>query len=250
MPSANPIVIVDNITRTFHDGGRAFRALDGVSMTISRGEVLCIIGPSGSGKSTLLRTLNGLETVDSGSIVVDGVALTDPKTDMNRLRTEVGMVFQHFNLFRHKTALENIVLPQTVVRGRPADEAEAQARALLKRVGIGEFADRYPSQLSGGQQQRVAIARSLAMNPKIMLFDEATSALDPETVEGVLDLMGQLAEGGMTMAVVTHEMRFARQVCDRILFMDEGKVVEERAPQDFFDNPKTERAKLFLDKIL
>lgn len=250
MPSADPIVLVDNISKTFHGGGRSHRALDGISTTISRGEVLVVIGPSGSGKSTFLRALNALEAIDSGNIVIDGVSLTDPKTNVDRLRTEVGMVFQHFNLFQHKTALENIVLPQRVVRGRDRQAALQTARELLAKVDIAEFEDRYPSQLSGGQQQRVAIARSLAMNPKIMLFDEATSALDPETVEGILELMGQLADEGMTMAVVTHEMMFARKVGDRILFMDEGKVVEECSPDKFFDNPATERARRFLNQIL
>ncbi len=250
MTTANPIVTVDNISKTFRNGGRSFRALDGISTTIAPGEVLVIIGPSGSGKSTLLRTINALETFDTGDIIIDGVSLRDPKTDVDRLRTEVGMVFQHFNLFQHKTALENIVLPQCVVRNRDETSAKAVARELLEKVDIAELEDRYPSQLSGGQQQRVAIARSLAMNPKIMLFDEATSALDPETVEGVLELMGQLAHEGMTMAVVTHEMRFARQVGDRILFMDGGKVVEERDPDGFFDNPQTDRARHFLNQIL
>ncbi|MEN3931514.1 amino acid ABC transporter ATP-binding protein [Microvirga sp. W0021] len=250
MSAVDPIVIVDNISKTFHAGGRSHRALDGISTTINRGEVLVVIGPSGSGKSTFLRTLNALETIDSGSIIIDGVSLTAKKTNVDQLRTEVGMVFQHFNLFQHKSVLDNIILPQKVVRRRSEAEATKVAQDLLEKVGIPQLADRYPSQLSGGQQQRVAIARSLAMNPKIMLFDEATSALDPETVEGVLELMGQLAAEGMTMAVVTHEMQFARKVGDRILFMDNGKVVEERKPNDFFDNPQSDRAKLFLEQIL
>jgi len=247
---AEPIVVVDNISKTFTAGGRKHKALDEVSTTIERGEVLVIIGPSGSGKSTLLRTLNALETIDSGKITIDGVSLCDARTNVDKLRMEVGMVFQHFNLFQHKTALENIVLPQTVVRRRDAGAALETAQQLLAKVGIAELGDRYPSQLSGGQQQRVAIARSLAMNPKIMLFDEATSALDPETVEGVLELMGQLAEEGMTMAVVTHEMTFARKVGDRVLFMDSGRIVEERDPDGFFDSPATDRARKFLDQIL
>lgn len=245
-----PIVIVDNISKTFSSSGRKHKALDEVSTTIKRGEVLVIIGPSGSGKSTLLRTMNALESFDSGDIIIDGISLRDTRTDVDALRTEVGMVFQHFNLFQHKTALENIVLPQTVVRRRDARSATETARDLLAKVGISELGDRYPSQLSGGQQQRVAIARSLAMNPKIMLFDEATSALDPETVEGVLELMGQLAEEGMTMAVVTHEMTFARKVGDRVLFMDSGRIVEERDPDGFFDAPATDRAQRFLEQIL
>ncbi len=250
MQLADPIVIVDNISKTFHSDGRSHRALDAISTTIGRGEVLVIIGPSGSGKSTFLRTLNALESIDSGDIIIEGVSLTDPKTNIDHLRTEVGMVFQHFNLFQHKTALENIVLPQIVVRRRDPKIALKTARELLQKVGIEELENRYPYQLSGGQQQRVAIARSLAMNPKIMLFDEATSALDPETIEGVLDLMGSLAQEGMTMAVVTHEMAFARKVGNRILFMDEGKIVEERTPEQFFTNPETERARRFLDQIL
>lgn len=250
MQPAEPIVIVDTISKTFHSDGRHHRALDGISTTIARGEVLVIIGPSGSGKSTFLRTLNALESIDSGDILIDGVSLTDPKTNIDHLRTEVGMVFQHFNLFQHKTALENIVLPQRVVRRRNQKTAVETAQALLQKVGIEELAHRYPNQLSGGQQQRVAIARSLAMNPKIMLFDEATSALDPETIEGVLDLMASLAKEGMTMAVVTHEMAFARKVGNRILFMDEGRIVEERSPEQFFTNPETERARRFLDQIL
>ncbi|MEH6446035.1 MAG: amino acid ABC transporter ATP-binding protein [Oceanospirillaceae bacterium] len=225
-------------------------ALDKVSNQINRGEVVVIIGPSGSGKSTLLRTLNGLETIDEGSIILDGVNLTDKKTDMNALRTEVGMVFQHFNLFEHKTCLENIVLPQRVVLKKDLDEAQKVARELLTKVGIPDREGNYPRQLSGGQQQRVAIARALAMKPKMMLFDEATSALDPETVNGVLDLMKQLAGDGMTMVVVTHEMGFAREVADRVIFMDEGAIVEEGDPADFFDNPKTERAQKFLQQIL
>ena len=217
---------------------------------VDKGEVLVLIGPSGSGKSTFLRALNGLETIDSGRIVIDGVDLTHPKTDLNRLRQEVGMVFQHFNLFQHKTALQNVTLPQTVVRKRSRAEAEEVAHDLLRRVGIADKAGSYPSQLSGGQQQRVAIARSLAMNPKVMLFDEVTSALDPETVGGVLELMEELAGDGMTMVVVTHEMGFARKAADRMVFMDQGEILEEAAPESFFGSPRHERTQAFLSQIL
>lgn len=250
--NSGPIVQIDNVSRRFSvDGGKtSVLALDRVSNQINRGEVVVIIGPSGSGKSTLLRTLNGLESTNEGRIVIDGVDLGDKSTCMNRLRTSVGMVFQHFNLFDHKTCLENIVLPQVVVLKRTRDEAEKIARELLEKVGIPDREINYPRQLSGGQQQRVAIARALAMRPKIMLFDEATSALDPETVNGVLDLMKQLATDGMTMVVVTHEMGFAREVADRVIFMDGGKIIEEGCPDSFFDNPKSDRAKKFLQQIL
>jgi polar amino acid transport system ATP-binding protein len=250
--TANPIVVVDKISKTFPsaDGRSKHLALDEVSLTIEPGQVLVIIGPSGSGKSTLLRTLNALERFDTGNIVVNGVALADKRTNLDRMRAEIGMVFQHFNLFQHKTALENVVLPQVVVRGRPRSEALARARDLLDKVGIADRANHYPSQLSGGQQQRVAIARALAMDPKIMLFDEATSALDPEMVGGILDLMRKLARDGMTMAVVTHEMGFAREVADRIIFMDQGRIVEEGEPGTFFASPSHERTRAFLDQIL
>jgi len=243
---SDPIIRIENVTKSFGD----LKALNNVSNHIDRGEVVVIIGPSGSGKSTLLRTLNGLETASEGQIYIDGVDITDKKADMNKLRTEVGMVFQHFNLFNHKTALENIVLPQMVALKRDRKEAEDVAHNLLAKVGIPEKSGSYPSQLSGGQQQRVAIARSLAMHPKIMLFDEATSALDPETVGGVLQLMKDLAKEGMTMAVVTHEMGFAREAADRVIFMDEGEIREESAPDEFFDNPKNERTIKFLSQIL
>ncbi|MDO5605858.1 MAG: amino acid ABC transporter ATP-binding protein [Paracoccus sp. (in: a-proteobacteria)] len=247
-----PMVVVDRITKTFPsaDGRGTHVALKDVSLTIGRGEVLVIIGPSGSGKSTLLRTLNALETFDSGTITVDGVSLADKRTDLNRLRAEIGMVFQHFNLFQHKTALQNVILPQVVVRRRSRAEAEARARQLLDSVGIADRADHYPSQLSGGQQQRAAIARALAMDPRVMLFDEATSALDPEMVGGILDLMRKLAREGMTMAVVTHEMGFAREVADRIIFMDQGRIVEEGEPARFFAAPAEARTRAFLDQIL
>jgi len=252
MMTANPIVVVDQISKTFRsaNGRGEHRALDNVSLSIEPGQVLVIIGPSGSGKSTLLRTLNALESFDTGRIIIDGVSLGDKKTDLNQLRAEIGMVFQHFNLFQHKTALDNVVLPQVVVRKRSRQEAVARARDLLAKVGIADRADHYPSQLSGGQQQRVAIARALAMDPKIMLFDEATSALDPEMVGGILDLMRKLANDGMTMAVVTHEMGFAREVADRIVFMDEGRIVEEGEPGPFFASPSHERTRAFLDQIL
>ena len=246
------MIKVQNISKIYpaRKGGVEVHALNNVSNTIQRGEVVVVIGPSGSGKSTFLRTLNGLESFDTGSVVIDGIDISSKKTDMNNLRAEVGMVFQHFNLFQHKTALENIVLPQMVVAKRSKEEAEAIANELLEKVGISDRSDNYPSQLSGGQQQRIAIARSLAMKPKIMLFDEATSALDPETVGGVLELMQGLARDGMTMVVVTHEMGFAREAADRVIFMDQGAILEEGSPDNFFDNPQTERAQDFLRQIL
>ncbi len=226
------------------------RAVDGITTHITSGEVVVVIGPSGSGKSTYLRCLNGLETLTGGHVHVDGIDLANRKTDMNKVRREVGMVFQQFNLFPHKTVLENLVLAQMKVRKRSRKEAEIKGRALLEKVGIPEKEANYPSQLSGGQQQRVAIARALAMDPKVMLFDEPTSALDPEMVGEVLEVMKQLAREGMTMVVVTHEMGFAREVADRVLFMDYGKLVEEGTPEHFFDEPKEERAKLFLRQVL
>ncbi len=251
MPNQAPTVVVKDICKTFAIRGRPpVHALRHVTNHVDKGEVLVVIGPSGSGKSTFLRALNGLETIDSGSIVIDGVELTSPKTDLNRLRQGVGMVFQHFNLFQHKTALENITMPQMVVLKRPRGEAEEVGRRLLDRVGIGDKEDSYPSELSGGQQQRVAIARSLAMTPKVMLFDEVTSALDPETVGGVLDLMKELAADGTTMVVVTHEMGFAREAADRVTFMDDGAIIEEGTPEGVFDNPQHERTQLFLSQII
>ena len=228
----DPIVQVKDICKTFEIPGRPpIHALQNVTNHVDKGEVLVVIGPSGSGKSTFLRALNGLQPVDSGSIIIDGVELTLAKTDLNKLRQSVGMVFQNFNLFQHKTALENITMPQMVVLKRSRKEADEIGQKILERVGIGDRGDNYPSELSGGQQQRVAIARSLAMTPKVMLFDEATSALDPETVGGVLELMKDLANEGTTMVVVTHEMGFAREAADRVTFMDDGKIVEEGAPQ-------------------
>lgn len=239
-----------NVTKIFTGRGQVVRAVDGVSATVAKGEVVVIIGPSGSGKSTFLRCLNGLEQFDDGHIVIDGTDLANKKTDINKVRREVGMVFQQFNLFPHKTVLENITLAQKVVRRRSSTEAQEKGRQLLKKVGIAEKEKEYPSRLSGGQQQRVAIARALAMDPKIMLFDEPTSALDPEMVGEVLDVMKQLAREGMTMVVVTHEMGFAREVADRVIFMDEGKLVEEGTPEHFFTEPREDRAKLFLKQVL
>jgi polar amino acid transport system ATP-binding protein len=228
----------------------SFRALDGVSFDIYDGEKVVIIGPSGSGKSTMLRSINRLEQIDGGRILVDGMDLSDPKTDITKVREEVGMVFQAFNLFPHKTVLENLTLAQIVVRKRTKKDAEERAMMLLEKVGLIEKAQAYPGKLSGGQQQRVAIARSLAMDPKLMLFDEPTSALDPEMIGEVLDVMKGLAREGMTMAVVTHEMGFAREVADRVIFMDEGRIVEEGTPEHFFTAPTHPRAKLFLSQIL
>lgn len=244
------MIKVDNVTKIFPCQGEVIRAVDSVTTTVKKGEVVVVIGPSGSGKSTLIRCLNMLENYDEGHVLIDGVDLSDPKTNLNKIRAEVGMVFQHFNLFPHKTVLENLTLAQQRVRKRSREEADVKARALLKKVGIPEKEGEYPSRLSGGQQQRVAIARALAMDPKVMLFDEPTSALDPEMVGEVLDVMKQLAKEGMTMIVVTHEMGFAREVADRVLFMDEGRVVEEGTPEHFFTNPSEKRAKLFLNQVL
>jgi len=239
-----------DLKKTFIGRGQTVHAVDGVTAHVKPGEVVVIIGPSGSGKSTYLRCLNGLETLTSGHIHVDGVDLADRKTDLNKVRREVGMVFQQFNLFPHKTVLENLVLAQMVVRKLGRAQAEQKGRELLKKVGIAEKEQEYPIRLSGGQQQRVAIARALAMEPKVMLFDEPTSALDPEMVGEVLEVMKQLAREGMTMVVVTHEMGFAREVADRVLFMDHGKLVEEGTPEHFFTDPQEERAKLFLKQVL
>jgi len=227
-----------------------FQALNDVSFTVRDGEKVVIIGPSGSGKSTILRSINCLETIDRGRIFVDGMDVSNPKTDICKVREEVGMVFQSFNLFPHMSVLENLTLAQTVVRKRSKKEAEEIAMELLRKVNISEKASAYPSKLSGGQQQRVAIARSLAMNPKAILFDEPTSALDPEMIGEVLDVMKTLAREGMTMVVVTHEMGFAREVADRVIFMDHGRIVEEGTPEHFFTSPNHERAKLFLSQIL
>ncbi|AMD94083.1 peptide ABC transporter ATP-binding protein [Desulfomicrobium orale DSM 12838] len=243
------MIDVRQIEKRFHIP-EPLLALNQVSCAVSPGEVVVIIGPSGSGKSTFLRCLNRLEYADAGQIVIDGVDILDPGCDINAIRAEVGMVFQSFNLFPHKTVLDNLTMAQMTVRGRSRREAEAKGMALLKKVGIADkFASR-PDQLSGGQQQRVAIARSLAMDPKIMLFDEPTSALDPEMVGEVLDVMKTLAREGMTMVVVTHEMGFAREVADRVLFMDKGRILEEGTPNHFFTAPAHERTKEFLSQIL
>jgi len=244
------VIKVRDLIKLFHADGSIVRAVDGVSTDVAKAEVVVVIGPSGSGKSTFLRCLNGLEPLNGGHIVIDGKDLADKKTDINVVRREVGMVFQQFNLFPHKTVLENLTLAQMKVRNRSKKEAEEKARTLLTKVGISEKESVYPSRLSGGQQQRVAIARALAMDPKIMLFDEPTSALDPEMVGEVLDVMKTLAREGMTMVVVTHEMGFAREVADRVLFMDEGKLVEEGTPEHFFTAPSHERTKLFLNQVL
>ncbi|MGH2808018.1 MAG: amino acid ABC transporter ATP-binding protein [Actinomycetota bacterium] len=224
--------------------------LDGIDLTIDRGEAIVVAGPSGSGKSTMLRCINGLEKIDSGDIRFDGTSIPKAGKNIYNLRADMGMVFQQFNLFPHKTVLENIMLGPIEVKDISKGEAEKRARKLLERVGIPEKADQYPADLSGGQQQRVAIARALAMEPKLMLFDEPTSALDPEMIREVLDVMRDLAREGMTMVVVTHEMGFAREVCDRIVFIDEGKIVEQGPPDEFFKNTKSDRAKEFVDKII
>jgi aspartate/glutamate/glutamine transport system ATP-binding protein len=228
----------------------AFHVLKDIDLSVKQGEVVVVIGPSGSGKSTLLRCINRLETVTDGELNVLGVEVNDRKTDMNKLRREIGMVFQHFNLYPHMTVLQNITLAPIKVCGIKREEAEKTALYFLKKVGIPEKADSYPSELSGGQQQRVAIARGLAMKPKIMLFDEPTSALDPEMIGEVLDVMRSLAKEGMTMVVVTHEMGFAREVADRVIFMDQGQIVEEGPPSEFFTRPAEERARLFLSRLL
>jgi len=243
------MIDVKNISKTFwvpHE----VRALVNVSSKIDAGEVVVVCGPSGSGKSTYLRCLNRLETADTGHIYIDGIDVLDPKTDINKVRAEVGMVFQSFNLFPHKTVFENIALAQKVVRKRSKQTAKDKTDALLKKVGIYDKSRGYPDQLSGGQQQRVAIARALAMDPKVMLFDEPTSALDPEMIGEVLDVMKTLAKEGMTMVVVSHEMGFAREVADRVIFMDEGAIVEVGTPEHFFTNPSHDRTKLFLSQIL
>ncbi|MBW2560862.1 MAG: amino acid ABC transporter ATP-binding protein [Deltaproteobacteria bacterium] len=226
------------------------KALNNVSLDILDGEKLVLIGPSGSGKSTLLRSINQLERIDHGRIVVVGIDISDPETDINKVREEIGMVFQSFNVFPHKTVLDNVNLAQIVVRKRSKKEASEISRELLNKVGIIDKVNEYPDKLSGGQQQRVAIARALAMKPKIMLFDEPTSALDPEMIGEVLDVMIKLAKEGITMIVVTHEMGFAREVADRVMFMDYGAIIEEGTPEHFFKNPTQERTKLFLNQIL
>ncbi|MFI6157478.1 amino acid ABC transporter ATP-binding protein [Kitasatospora sp. NPDC051170] len=245
-PAARPLVELNNVNK--HYG--ALHVLQDIDLEIVQGEVVVLIGPSGSGKSTLCRTINRLETIDSGRISIDGRPLPEEGRELARLRTEVGMVFQGFNLFAHKTVLENVVIGQVKVRKVARAAAVKTARELLERVGVGAQADKYPAQLSGGQQQRVAIARALAMKPKVMLFDEPTSALDPEMVNEVLEVMRQLAADGMTMVVVTHEMGFARSAANRVLFMADGKIVEQNTPDAFFTAPRSDRAKDFLSKIL
>ena len=240
------LVVLDGVNKWFGE----LHVLKDINVTVSRGEVVVVIGPSGSGKSTLCRAINRLETIDEGSISLDGTPLPQEGKELANLRAEVGMVFQSFNLFAHKTILENVTLGPIKVRGTKPAQAEARARELLDRVGVGQQAGKYPAQLSGGQQQRVAIARALAMEPKVMLFDEPTSALDPEMISEVLDVMVDLAKRGMTMVVVTHEMGFARTAADRVLFMSDGAIVEENTPEEFFTNPRSERAKDFLGKIL
>lgn len=241
----SPIIEIKDVHKHFGH----VKALAGVSLSVQEGEVVVIVGPSGSGKSTLLRCINRLEEYDKGSIVVDGIPL-DTNQNINAVRCEVGMVFQSFNLFDHLTVMENLMLAQTIVRKRSKQEAVVIAEELLVKVGIPEKAQSYPFQLSGGQQQRVAIARALAMSPKVMLFDEPTSALDPEMIKEVLDVMASLAKEGMTMLVVSHEMGFARVAADRVIFMDEGQIIEEAPPEVFFSNPEQERTRLFLSKII
>lgn len=240
------MIRVDNVYKSFGQ----LEVLKGVSCYVAPREVVCVIGPSGSGKSTLLRCINQLETVQSGDIIINGMNITHPSVDINKIRQQVGMVFQLFNLFPHKTTLENITLAPTKILKISTDEAHERATTLLKKVGLVDKADVYPSKLSGGQKQRVAIARALAMQPKVMLFDEPTSALDPEMVGEVLEVMKNLADEGMTMMVVTHEMGFAREVGDRVLFMDEGVIVESGTPAQIFDNPNNPRTKSFLSKVL
>ena len=228
----------------------AFQVLEDIDFNVDEGEVVVVIGPSGSGKSTLLRCINALEEISSGKLVVDGIEVHDKKTKLNTLRTEIGFVFQQFNLYPHMTVAQNVKLSPVNVKGISKKEADERCKKLLERVGISEQEDKYPESLSGGQQQRVAIARGLAMEPKIMLFDEPTSALDPEMINEVLETMADLAGGGMTMVVVTHEMGFARRVADRVVFMDEGRIVEVGTPEHFFQNPENGRTKRFLDRIL
>ena len=240
------MISVKNLRKSFH----GTEVLKGITTEIDRGDVVCIIGPSGSGKSTFLRCLNRLETPDSGEILLDGVDLMDRKTDLDRQRRKIGMVFQQFNLFPHMSILKNLTVSPMMLKKTPQAEAEAKAMQLLERVGLADRAGDYPAQLSGGQKQRVAIVRALCMEPEVMLFDEPTSALDPEMVGEVLDVMRELAGSGMTMVVVTHEMGFAREVGNRVLFMDEGIIREENAPAELFGNPQSERLKTFLSKVL
>jgi glutamate transport system ATP-binding protein len=244
--AVDPLIELRDVNKHFGD----LHVLQDINLTVGKGEVVVVIGPSGSGKSTLCRAINRLETIESGTITLDGQSLPEEGKALARLRAEVGMVFQSFNLFAHKTVLQNVSLGQVKVRGRKKEDADKRSRELLERVGVADQADKYPAQLSGGQQQRVAIARALAMEPKMMLFDEPTSALDPEMINEVLEVMLQLARDGMTMMVVTHEMGFARSAANRVVFMADGRIVEDRSPEEFFTNPSSERARDFLSKIL
>lgn len=244
--AGEPLVVMDHVEKYYGD----FQALKDINLTVNKGEVVVVIGPSGSGKSTLCRTINRLETINAGEIRIDGKKLPEEGKELAALRADVGMVFQSFNLFAHKSILENVTLGPVKVRRQKKADADKSAKALLDRVGVGVQAEKMPAQLSGGQQQRVAIARALAMKPKVMLFDEPTSALDPEMINEVLDVMVQLAHEGMTMIVVTHEMGFARKAADRVVFMAEGEIVEEATPEEFFTHPKSDRAKDFLSKLL
>ncbi|MEV0844838.1 amino acid ABC transporter ATP-binding protein [Streptomyces sp. NPDC049954] len=244
--AVDPLIELRDVNKYYGE----LHVLQDIDLTVHRGEVVVVIGPSGSGKSTLCRTINRLETVESGTITLDGRPLPEEGRALAGLRAEVGMVFQSFNLFAHKTVLQNVSLAPVKVRRRKGQEADRRSRELLDRVGLAGQADKYPAQLSGGQQQRVAIARALAMDPKALLFDEPTSALDPEMINEVLEVMRRLAEDGMTMVVVTHEMGFARSAANRVVFMDGGRIVEDRTPEDFFTRPESERAKDFLSKIL
>ncbi|MFA7765930.1 amino acid ABC transporter ATP-binding protein [Streptomyces sp. NPDC048723] len=244
--AVEPLIELRDVNKHFG----ALHVLRDINLTVGRGEVVVVIGPSGSGKSTLCRAINRLESVESGTILIDGKALPAEGKELARLRAEVGMVFQSFNLFAHKTVLANVSLAQVKVRGRKRGEADRRSRELLERVGLADQAEKFPAQLSGGQQQRVAIARALAMNPKALLFDEPTSALDPEMINEVLEVMRQLAREGMTMVVVTHEMGFARSAANRVVFMADGQIIEDRTPEQFFTAPESDRAKDFLSKIL
>ena len=244
--TGEPLVVVTDVQKHYGD----FHALKDIDLTVNRGEVVVIIGPSGSGKSTLCRTINRLETITSGTITIDGQPLPAEGKALAKLRADVGMVFQSFNLFAHKTILENVTLGPIQVKGMSKANAEKEAHELLRRVGVDQQSSKLPAQLSGGQQQRVAIARALAMQPKVMLFDEPTSALDPEMINEVLDVMIELAASGMTMIVVTHEMGFARKAADRVVFMADGRILEQATPEEFFTNPQTDRAKDFLSKLL
>ena len=248
MATSGNLIRVEHVVKSYNHG--AVMALNDCSLTIQKGEVVAIIGPSGSGKSTLLRCLNLLEIPTSGEIYFNNVDITDKKVDINLHRRKMGMVFQHFNLFPHMTVLKNITLAPVQLKLKTQAEADAQAKKLLERIGLADKADEYPNMLSGGQKQRIAIVRALAMEPEVMLFDEPTSALDPEMVGEVLDLMRDLANEGMTMAVVTHEMGFAREVASRVIFMDGGKILEENSPSELFDNPQNPRTQLFLSKVL